>query len=128
MDLVTFKVSFDQHLGEWIQNKIYDAQQIVKNPRLELILSHIHTLMFAGGKRIRPYCVYLGYTLYGGQHDAAIMRYAKLFEVLHTMALVHDDVMDEAQKRHNVETVHHFVQETLHTQARRISDGQAILV
>lgn len=39
------------------------------------------------------------------------MQFAIVFELLHTMALIHDDIIDEAEKRHNVPTIHHFLQE-----------------
>jgi len=125
MDLRTFKQAFDIYLDIYLSKKIHRATEIVKNPRLASVLQHIHTIAFAGGKRIRPYCFYMWYHIYKKKSDETIMQFAVVFELLHTMALIHDDIIDESKKRHNVATIHHFLQEQNIT--KRIAEWQAIL-
>ncbi len=57
-------------------------------------LDEILRLLRAGGKRIRPAFCLWGYRAAGGPDGDAIWRAAAALELLHTMALIHDDVMD----------------------------------
>jgi geranylgeranyl diphosphate synthase type I len=51
-----------------------------------------------------------------------------MFELFHTMALIHDDIIDQSEKRHNILTVHHYIDSILDKSDRQISEGQAILI
>jgi geranylgeranyl diphosphate synthase, type I len=63
-------------------------------------------LFEAGGKRIRPAFCYWGYRAAGGVDGEPIVRAAAALELLHTMALIHDDVIDAAASRRGRATVH----------------------
>lgn len=58
--------------------------------------------MKAGGKRIRPAFCYWGFRAAGGEDGEPIVRAAAALELLHTMALVHDDLIDGAKERRGV--------------------------
>lgn len=58
-----------------------------------------------GGKRIRPALTLMACNLYTDEIDAAI-KPALGLEVFHNFTLLHDDLMDEADKRRNKPTVH----------------------
>ena len=58
-----------------------------------------------GGKRIRPMLTLLGAELFGASHEKA-MAQALSIEVFHNFTLIHDDIMDEAPLRRNVQTIH----------------------
>ena len=64
-------------------------------------------LFEAGGKRIRPAIVLLvsRATMSGRDPSERHRRLAEITEMIHTASLVHDDVVDEADLRRNVETV-----------------------
>lgn len=64
-------------------------------------------LFAAGGKRIRPAIVLLVSRATMSDHDLTPRhrRLAEITEMIHTASLVHDDVVDEADLRRNVETV-----------------------
>ena len=64
-------------------------------------------LFEAGGKRIRPAIVLLVSRATMPDHDLTHRhrRLAEITEMIHTASLVHDDVVDEADLRRNVETV-----------------------
>ncbi|MEY2859326.1 MAG: hypothetical protein RLZZ74_3639 [Cyanobacteriota bacterium] len=64
-------------------------------------------LFDAGGKRIRPAIVLLASRATTADHDLtpSHRRLAEITEMIHTASLVHDDVVDEADLRRNVETV-----------------------
>jgi len=59
----------------------------------------------AGGKRLRPYLVLKSCKLVGGREEDAIPTAAAV-ELLHTFTLIHDDIIDEDEKRRGLPTVH----------------------
>lgn len=67
-------------------------------------------LFDAGGKRIRPAIVLLASraTMPDFQPTERHRRLAEITEMIHTASLVHDDVIDEADLRRNVETVNNL--------------------
>ena len=62
-------------------------------------------IMGLGGKRVRPILTLLGCRLFSGTHNQAISQ-ALAIEVFHNFTLVHDDVMDSADLRRGLPTVH----------------------
>ncbi|CAN5782449.1 polyprenyl synthetase family protein [soil metagenome] len=75
-------------------------------PEAGLLISEMKRLLAAGGKRLRPAFCYWGYRAAGGEDGGAIIRVAGALELLHTFALVHDDIMDAADVRRGAPTVH----------------------
>ena len=69
------------------------------DPRTVEPVEEIRRLVRAGGKRLRPACAYWGYRAAGGDDGPEIWRAAAAVELLHTMALLHDDVMDADDER-----------------------------
>lgn len=61
-------------------------------------------LILAGGKRLRPAFLYWGHRAAGGPDGEPLFQAAAALELLHTFALVHDDVMDDAAERRGVAT------------------------
>lgn len=61
----------------------------------------------AGGKRIRPALLLLGFEAAGGHVRRAVHGPALALELLHTCALAHDDVIDRAPARRGRPTIHH---------------------
>jgi len=59
----------------------------------------------AGGKRLRPFLVLKTCKLLGGTEQDAIPT-ASSIEMLHTFTLLHDDIMDQDEKRRGVPSVH----------------------
>ncbi len=59
-----------------------------------------------GGKRIRPALLLLGFEAAGGDGVAAVEGPALALELLHTCALVHDDVIDQAATRRGRASIH----------------------
>ncbi|MFI2274620.1 MULTISPECIES: polyprenyl synthetase family protein [Catenuloplanes] len=91
--------------------------------------------VLAGGKRLRPVFAYWGWRGVTGMEpraDAVLPALAAL-ELLHTFALVHDDVMDASDTRRGRPTVHR-VFEAQHVaagrrgQAARFGEAAAVLI
>ncbi len=76
-----------------------------RHPILGAAAEHLFS---AGGKRIRPAIVFLvsRSTMSNGGLTHRHRRLAEITEMIHTASLVHDDVVDEANLRRNVATVH----------------------
>jgi geranylgeranyl diphosphate synthase type I len=62
--------------------------------------------VLAGGKRLRPAFCYWGFVGTGGDpEDAGVVQAAAALELLHTFALIHDDVMDRSARRHGTDSM-----------------------
>jgi geranylgeranyl diphosphate synthase type I len=72
------------------------------------LIDEVARLLRAGGKRLRPCFCYWGFRAAGGAHGNSIVKAAAALELLHTFAIVHDDIMDRAPTRRGVPTVHHL--------------------
>jgi geranylgeranyl diphosphate synthase type I len=64
-----------------------------------LPIDEVVRLIAVGGKRLRPSFCYWGYRAAGGIDGEPIERAAAALELLHTMALIHDDLMDRSAAR-----------------------------
>ena len=105
---------------------------------LELINTHIAGLTFSrkpqglyapvsyvlslGGKRIRPVLMLMAYNLYK-EDVKSILNQATGIEVYHNYTLLHDDLMDQADRRRGKATVHKVWNENT-----AILSGDAMLV
>jgi geranylgeranyl pyrophosphate synthase len=78
-----------------------------------------------GGKRIRPFLIAVG----ANSLDEKVIDAGIAFELIHTFALIHDDIMDGASMRRDVPTVHTFFdQKGYNGQAGAILLGDFVLV
>lgn len=66
----------------------------------------VRRLVDAGGKRLRPAFVYWGHRATGAAHDDAVFVAGAAVELLHTFALIHDDVMDRSDVRRGGPSTH----------------------
>lgn len=82
------------------------ADLVELDAELEAIGVEIAGLVGASGKRLRPAFVYWGYRATGAPHDDALYWPAAAVELLHTFALIHDDVMDRSPVRRGRPAVH----------------------
>jgi len=101
---------------------------------LRVPLTQLRTLVLAGGKRLRPAFFHWAFVGAGGDpDDPRAVDLGAALELLHTFALVHDDVMDNADTRRGGPAVHTEAI-TSHRaagwrgEARRFGEGVAILV
>ncbi len=62
-------------------------------------------LLDAGGKRLRPSALLLAAEAVGGKPENAVPA-AVAIELVHNFTLIHDDIMDEADLRRGLPTVH----------------------
>jgi geranylgeranyl diphosphate synthase type I len=66
------------------------------------LFDELDRVIASGGKRLRPLFCLLGYGAAGRRVDEPAIRAASALELLHTFAIVHDDVMDRSASRRGV--------------------------
>jgi geranylgeranyl diphosphate synthase type I len=82
------------------------AERRVALPEAAPLIDEIARLIRSGGKRFRPAFCYWGWRAAGGDHRTEAVRAAASLELLHTFAIVHDDIMDSSEERRGVPTAH----------------------
>jgi len=98
--LTELRTAVDAELRRFLDGK-FDAV-----PDAAELIDEIARLVSAGGKRLRPAFCYWGFRAAGGRHGPEIVRAAASLELLHTFAIVHDDIMDGSDERRGEPTVH----------------------
>nr|YP_010619872.1 Prenyl transferase [Symphyocladia marchantioides]WAX03885.1 Prenyl transferase [Symphyocladia marchantioides] len=86
-------------------NKNLHKMIAAENP---ILYSAAEQLFSAGGKRIRPAIIFLISKLVNKDQIISTeqKRLAEITEIIHTASLVHDDIIDNCDKRRGIETVH----------------------
>jgi len=129
-----------QSVGERVDARILAlldaelARWTAVDPQLGEPLGALRNLIAAGGKRLRPaFCHWAFVGVGGDPTDPRVADAGAALELLHTFALVHDDVMDGSDQRRGLPSVHRaFID--LHAgmgwsaDSRRSGEGAAILV
>ena len=91
-----------------IENKINEIldKEIEKYYDNEFIKDSLKELkrLSSGGKRVRGYLVKLGQMLFDKDDDSFVDLAAAL-EIFQTAILIHDDIIDEADKRRGMDTI-----------------------
>jgi geranylgeranyl diphosphate synthase type I len=73
---------------------------------LRPVVDEIRALVDAGGKRLRPAFVHWGHRAAGGLDLDGVADVGAAVELLHTFALLHDDVMDRSAHRRGRDAAH----------------------
>ena len=68
-------------------------------PGVHELFDEVDRVIASGGKRLRPVFCLLGLRAAGGEPGREALRAAAALELLHTFAIVHDDVMDASRTR-----------------------------
>lgn len=77
------------------------AQSRTIDPSYERLWQAVRNIALQGGKRLRPYLVFVGY----GHLDERVTPIAAAQELLHIALLVHDDVIDRDDHRHGAPNI-----------------------
>lgn len=75
------------------------------NPLLKKAFEH---MLKTTGKQLRPMLVFLSARMVGKVHDK-VTRVAMALELLHTASLLHDDVVDESDRRRGLPSLNAFM-------------------
>ncbi len=102
MGLDEASVKPHERLGDWLADDMAAVNALIRDrmasehaPRIPEVTAH---LVEAGGKRLRPMLTLATARMcgYGGSHHVHL---AATVEFIHTATLLHDDVVDESEKR-----------------------------
>jgi geranylgeranyl diphosphate synthase, type I len=102
--LTTLRAEIDARLA--VELDVLLPRLAATHPSLAAVTQELRAFV-AGGKRVRPALLLLGYEAAGGDDRTDVLGPALSLELLHTCALVHDDVIDRAATRRGRPTVHH---------------------
>ncbi|WP_433530675.1 polyprenyl synthetase family protein [Micromonospora sp. CA-263727] len=102
-DLVT---AVNQTLAEFLTAEVAALTEI--DPAMGGFAGTARDYVLGGGKRVRPTFAYWGWrgAVGGGEPVAPVLPALATLELLHTFALVHDDVMDASTTRRGRPTAH----------------------
>jgi geranylgeranyl diphosphate synthase type I len=95
------------------------------DPALGGLARTTRDLVLVGGKRLRPTFAYWGWRAVSDDPVEPILPALAALELMHTFALVHDDVMDESATRRGRPTVHRVF---ARQHGDRFGESAAILV
>ena len=102
--LKEYKKKVDPNLKKYFQEKIKQAKKI--DFLAQQTIQMIADFTLSGGKRIRPALIYYAYLACGGKDSQKIIKASMGIELTHSFLLIHDDIIDRDDKRHNVATIH----------------------
>lgn len=94
----------DALLEAFLDERVHELVKL--DPGLERVGAEVADLVGAGGKRLRPAFVYWGYRATGADHRDDVLACGAAVELLHTFALIHDDIMDRSSQRRGRPTAH----------------------
>ena len=94
------KIIIENRIDEILDKEIqkFSDNYFIKESLVEL------KRLSKGGKRVRGYLVKLGQMLFGKDDDSYI-DIASAIEIFQTAILIHDDIIDEADKRRGMDTI-----------------------
>jgi len=130
MNLQEFQKEFDLHFFTFVKEKIKDYKKLAKDKETRAFFSHLELYM-KGGKRLRPYGAYLGFVDSGKALTRKEWLVFIALELIHVLALIHDDIIDKAVDRRGLPTIHSFVQDTVSVvrgDKKHFANSQALLV
>jgi geranylgeranyl diphosphate synthase type I len=120
----------DRILRGFLSERRQEASEI--DPRLAALVDELEATVSSGGKRLRPRLLLWGYRAGAKQVDdqggEPIQRVAASLELLHTFALIQDDVMDRSPTRRGRPASHVTLAAQASREAGRFGESAAILL
>lgn len=102
--LKSYQIDVNILLKKYFIKEIARGQKI--DPLAVSAVKSIRKFVLAGGKRLRPAIMYYGYLAAGGKDIKAIKKASMSIELIHSFLLIHDDIMDQDNTRHGIDTIH----------------------
>ena len=94
----------DKEVAYYLKSELETSKHI--SPLIKELVKYVIDSIGTGGKRLRGIFVISSYELFGGTDTKEIMKIAVYIEIIHAWLLVHDDIMDRADKRRGLDTIH----------------------
>lgn len=104
-DAAALRQAIDQSLHAFLAGRRDALSRLA--PSSGNLVDLVSEVVATGGKRLRPALCWCAYQAAGGTPDSrAILQAAASLELLHTFAIIHDDVMDQAVLRRGRPALH----------------------
>jgi len=103
-ELKMFKSDIDREIALRLDDVIKETKDI--DPFFVDMMKYFKKMILAGGKRIRPIMMCLGYKAAGGEDYEKIVKTSVSIELIHAFLLMHDDIIDRDDFRHGKKTAH----------------------
>lgn len=87
-----------------LKNNLDDLQLGMTDQTVSALTNELNDLIAAGGKKFRPGLLFLMGKVFGVPHKE-LAPYARAVELTHLASLIHDDVIDDSDKRRNHPTI-----------------------
>ncbi|MFF4185427.1 polyprenyl synthetase family protein [Streptomyces sp. NPDC001691] len=133
--LSTTDLEFDVHstrraVEQTLEAFLADKERGPNGAMLATPLKVLRHFLNGGGKRVRPLYCCLGWRLVdNAPFTHEVLRAAAGLELFHTFALLHDDLIDSSDSRHDRPTAHHvFRQHGPHGRHQWFGESAAILL
>jgi geranylgeranyl diphosphate synthase type I len=104
--ITDLKKEIDRELDTFLNFKEAEGRKNEMPVEFFEAVENVRNFVIRGGKRLRPILFYYGYVLAGGSNKKEALRTSIALEFLHTGLLIHDDIMDQDDIRHNGMSVH----------------------
>ncbi|WP_414054970.1 hexaprenyl-diphosphate synthase large subunit [Macrococcus equi] len=98
---MNYKTYLQPHIAR-VEQQLND---VIQSDSSVIQQASMHTLQ-SGGKRVRPMFVLLSGLMGQSKHYEQLIKTAVSLELIHMASLVHDDYIDNSDKRRGVESVH----------------------
>ncbi|MGV2875240.1 polyprenyl synthetase family protein [Macrococcus capreoli] len=98
-------MNYKSYLKPHITRVEQQLNQVIQSDSNIIQQASMHTLQ-SGGKRVRPMFVLLSGLMGDSIHYECLINTAVSLELIHMASLVHDDYIDNSDKRRGVESVH----------------------
>jgi geranylgeranyl diphosphate synthase type I len=121
---------FENFLARFFQE---NAERYAYGELFEPLYLDLTEFVARRGKRIRPMLLLSAYRVFGGERsfeDDSLLRAALSVELLHAFILIHDDVIDQSDRRRGLPTFHKRVEERLGRLegAARVGENVAVVM
>jgi geranylgeranyl diphosphate synthase type I len=105
----------ERHLGQRLDSLLTDLSGDAGVPGLDQLTDTIRQYVTRGGKRVRPQlCLWAFAQTGGGDPTDAVLDLACAWEIFHAFLLVHDDLIDAADTRRAIPSLHRQLQDLDH--------------
>ncbi len=118
-----FQVAINTSLKRFFSQKQQKLSSY--DQRLGQLVAQIADVTLRGGDRMRPYFCWLGFRASGGTRFKQVLYACLALEMIQSYAIIHDDIMDQAEKRRGGLTIHAYF--TQNYRRKRLADSLAIL-
>jgi len=114
------KVKVEARIEEFFER---ETGSVLQDENARRMLEDLRQYTLRGGKRVRAIFLVLGYRAVGGNDLEKAYRASIAMELIHTMLLIHDDIMDEATVRRG-EPAMQVIYSERHRRAGHLGDSE----